>query len=93
MRCEDDCTRWLSKDREVGDCSLFKPFEVEKERDRKIRRRVDAKRKSRTEARDTLFSEEGGGGGKSITLLEGFQATPARPSDRNNVKVSKSKLV
>jgi hypothetical protein len=31
--------------------------------------------------RDALFS-----GGRSITLLEGSQATPARP-DRNNVKL------
>jgi hypothetical protein len=27
------------------------------------------------------------GEGKSITLLKGSQATPARPSDTNNVKV------
>jgi hypothetical protein len=51
----------------------------------KDRRRVDAKRKSRGEVRDSLFS--GGGGRKSIILLEDYQATPARPSDRNNMKV------
>jgi hypothetical protein len=28
-----------------------------------------------------------GGGRKGITSLEGSQATPARPYDRNNVKV------
>jgi hypothetical protein len=33
--------------------------------------------------RDILFSV----GGKSIILLEGLWAAPARPSDRNNVKV------
>jgi hypothetical protein len=36
--------------------------------------------------RDALFS--GGGGRKSIILLDS-QATPARPSGRNNVKVKK----
>jgi hypothetical protein len=34
--------------------------------------------------RDTLFSE---GGERESFLLEGSQATPARPSGRNNVKV------
>jgi hypothetical protein len=33
--------------------------------------------------RDTLIL----GGEKSINLLEGSQAMPARPSDKNNVKV------
>jgi hypothetical protein len=47
--------------------------------------RVDSKRKSRGEVRETLFSE--GGGRKSIILLEGSQATPARSSGRNNAKV------
>jgi hypothetical protein len=35
--------------------------------------------------RETLFSE--GGGKRKNILLEGSQATPARPSGRNNVKV------
>jgi hypothetical protein len=40
-------------------------------------------RKSRGEVRVFIFR----GGRKSIILLEGAQATPARPSGRNNVKV------
>jgi hypothetical protein len=37
--------------------------------------------------RDTLFSEGGGGGDRMGIILLGSQATPARHSGRNNVKV------
>jgi hypothetical protein len=37
--------------------------------------------------RGTSYTHVGGGGGRdSITSLEGFQASPARPSGKNGLK-------
>jgi hypothetical protein len=47
----------------------------------KIRRKWEIKGRSE---RHFIF-RWGGGGRKGIILLEGSPATPARPSDRNNV--------
>jgi hypothetical protein len=52
----------------------------EKERDRKDSRRAGAKKTIMGEVRVTLFLE-------SILLLEGSQAMPVRPSDKDRMRV------
>jgi hypothetical protein len=59
------------------------PLKPERERDGKDRLKVDSKRKSRGEVRDTLFSE----GREIASFLEGSQATPARPCENEDVMV------
>jgi hypothetical protein len=76
-------TSFLSRlDHEWKVVSFFKA-ERERERDGTDRWRVDSKTKSSGEVRETLFSD----GGERASFLEGSQATPARLSGRNNVKV------
>jgi hypothetical protein len=67
----------------MADPPVLTLWSRKRERDRKDRWRIDAKRKSRGEVRETFFPR----GRKTITLLEGSQTTPARPSGTNKVKV------
>jgi hypothetical protein len=57
-------------------------LEPKRERVRKESKRVEAKRKYGGEVRDTLFQE-----GESSLSLEGSQAIPARPSDKDGKRV------
>jgi hypothetical protein len=45
------------------------------------------RRKGKVVGKEGFISEGLGGGRKSIILLEGSQASPARPSDKGSVKV------
>jgi hypothetical protein len=62
----------------------LKPLKREREVGRIDEKQIQT---GRGEVRDTLFSE---GGDTASFLLEGSQATPDRPSHRNNVKAKTS---
>jgi hypothetical protein len=57
--------------------------------ERQGRRKMKYNRRRKEKTRLNFYFE---GGGKIITLLEGFQVSPARPSDKNSMKIKMLEL-